>query len=225
MEHISKTKSKKLKSVIREYSIRLGLSDAGERFTTLQHIVRITSKFPKIAAFVRPNRGKVSAEQVTRMFEYMHLHPIGDFVVGTDGKRVMKGGRPTPAALPRENLKIKKRQRDQVKQVAIDRKREFYNGWDWRTLRYSVLKERGRRCECCGATPSDTDLNGNPVKIIVDHIKPISRYWHLRLDKTNLQILCDECNQGKGAWDETDWRAANDDEVPDALKEQLRYSV
>lgn len=83
----------------------------------------------------------------------------------------------------------------------------FYKSWDWRTVRMAVLKERGRRCECCGATPADKDMAGNPVKICVDHIKPLSRYWHLRLDKTNLQILCDECNQGKGAWDETDWRA------------------
>lgn len=106
-----------------------------------------------------------------------------------------------------------------------DSREQFYRSWDWRTVRMEVLKERGARCECCGATPSDTDTSGKLVKICVDHIKPLARYWHLRLDKTNLQILCDECNQGKGAWDETDWRAANDDEVPDALKEQLRYSV
>lgn len=105
------------------------------------------------------------------------------------------------------------------------RRGQFYKSWDWRTLRMEVIKERGRRCECCGATPADMDMSGKPVKICVDHIKPLARYWHLRLDKANLQILCDECNQGKGAWDETDWRAANDDEVPDALKEQLRYSV
>lgn len=105
-------------------------------------------------------------------------------------------------------------------------KTNFYKSWDWRTLRMEVLKERGRRCECCGATPSDTDMAGNPVKICVDHIKPLSRYWHLRLDKTNLQVLCDECNQGKGAWDETDWRSpANDDGIPEQMREQLRYHI
>lgn len=93
--------------------------------------------------------------------------------------------------------------------VPKDAREKFYLSWDWRTLRMDVLKERGRRCECCGATPSGIDMAGKPVKLCVDHIKPLSRYWHLRLDKTNLQILCDECNQGKGAWDETDWRRAS----------------
>lgn len=85
-------------------------------------------------------------------------------------------------------------------------KKEFYRSWEWRTLRMEVLKERGRRCECCGSSPTDVDMAGKPVKICVDHIKSLSKHWHLRLEKTNLQILCDECNQGKGAWDETDWR-------------------
>lgn len=44
------------------------------------------------------------------------------------------------------------------------------------------------------------------MKIVVDHIKPLSKFWHLRLERSNLQVLCDECNMGKGAWDETDHR-------------------
>ena len=28
----------------------------------------------------------------------------------------------------------------------------------------------------------------------------------LELQLTNLQMLCADCNVGKGAWDETDWR-------------------
>mgnify|MGYP001589048218 CR=1 FL=1 len=72
----------------------------------------------------------------------------------------------------------------------------FYDTWDWRTLRYEVLLERGRKCECCGSTE----------KIVVDHIKPLRHNWHLRLEKTNLQVLCDLCNMGKGHWDTTDFR-------------------
>ena len=43
----------------------------------------------------------------------------------------------------------------------------------------------------------------------VDHIKPRKKYPELALDKSNLQVLCEECNHGKGNWDETDWRPEN----------------
>lgn len=86
---------------------------------------------------------------------------------------------------------------------------DFYKSWDWRTLRMQVLRRHGARCQCCGASPCDFDTAGNPVKIVVDHIKPLATHWHLRLEPTNLQILCDECNQGKGAWDETDYRPSH----------------
>lgn len=103
----------------------------------------------------------------------------------------------------------------------------FYRSWEWRTLRMEVLKAHGARCQCCGAGRNDFTSAGDPVRICVDHIKPISKFWHLRLDKKNLQVLCDECNQGKGAWDETDWReeAANDDSALAQIREQLRYSI
>lgn len=91
-----------------------------------------------------------------------------------------------------------------------DRREEFYKSWDWRTLRMKIIKQHGKRCQCCGATPSDKDSAGDPVRIVVDHIKPLSKYWQLRLVPSNLQILCDECNQGKGAWDETDHRSPDD---------------
>ena len=48
---------------------------------------------------------------------------------------------------------------------------------------------------------------GSADKIRGDHIKPIRRYWNLRLDPDNIQILCEECNHGKGSWDETDFRS------------------
>ena len=81
----------------------------------------------------------------------------------------------------------------------------FLHSWDWKRLRYQVLTERGRECEACGANPSQI-VDGKRVTIQVDHIKPISKYWHLRLEKSNLQCLCSACNMGKGNWDETDWR-------------------
>jgi hypothetical protein len=80
------------------------------------------------------------------------------------------------------------------------RLRVFYESIEWRRLSYDVKIERGRRCECCGATPA------TGARIITDHIKPIRKYWHLRLQRSNLQVLCDDCNLGKGSRDETDFR-------------------
>ncbi len=89
---------------------------------------------------------------------------------------------------------------------SISLKAAFYESWEWTTLRMKVLKVNNGRCECCGAGASDTTVGGDLVRLHVDHIKPISKYWELRLDLKNLQVLCAECNRGKGAWDETDWR-------------------
>jgi 5-methylcytosine-specific restriction endonuclease McrA len=78
----------------------------------------------------------------------------------------------------------------------------FYKSPAWRSLRYEVLKERGRRCECCGCTPSD----GREVH--VDHIEPRSKNPARELDKSNLQILCADCNLGKSNTDSIAWGQA-----------------
>jgi 5-methylcytosine-specific restriction endonuclease McrA len=76
----------------------------------------------------------------------------------------------------------------------------FLRTYEWRRLRMEAIKKYGRRCQCCGATPHDG------AKIHVDHIKPRKIFPELALDIKNLQILCHECNHGKGNWDMTDWR-------------------
>ena len=78
--------------------------------------------------------------------------------------------------------------------------KDFYDSWEWKTARYQALKKHGATCMLCGAKASEG------AKICVDHIKPRALYPALELDLNNLQILCDECNRGKGRWDETDWR-------------------
>lgn len=77
----------------------------------------------------------------------------------------------------------------------------FLASYEWRKLRMVVLKKRGARCECCGSTPADG------VRMHVDHIKPRRKFPELALTESNLQILCEVCNHGKGSWDQTDWRA------------------
>jgi len=77
---------------------------------------------------------------------------------------------------------------------------KFYETREWRELRYLALRNTDARCECCGATAKDG------VKIHVDHIQPRYKRPDLSLSLDNLQVLCEDCNFGKGAWDTTDWR-------------------
>ena len=78
---------------------------------------------------------------------------------------------------------------------------DFLQTYEWRRLRMEALKKYGARCQCCGATPATGAVMN------VDHIKPRRLFPGLALDLANLQVLCGECNHGKGNWDMTDWRA------------------
>ena len=78
-------------------------------------------------------------------------------------------------------------------------KNEFYSCRRWRELRWEVLKENAAKhpdgkphCAMCG--------KGAEIKkpLEVDHIKPRFYYPMLELVKSNLQVLCQDCNQGKG---------------------------
>lgn len=105
----------------------------------------------------------------------------------------------------KQKAKQKLRAENQVKQprapgAALEfDKAAFYKSIQWRQLRYLALRNSGG-CNCCGAKASDG------VYLHIDHIKPISRYPELRLSLDNVQVLCEDCNVGKGSWDETDWR-------------------
>lgn len=115
-----------------------------------------------------------------------------------------------PKTLLRSNKKAPRKSAKKTKSVITYRKTrsliipfgarrlsEFYESFEWRKLRYSVIQKYGRVCMACGR--SDGIIH-------VDHIQPIRRFWELRLNADNLQVLCEECNHGKGSWDETDWR-------------------
>jgi len=93
-----------------------------------------------------------------------------------------------------------------TKQVGEKRKQDvssnsFLNTYAWRKLRMEALKKYGSKCMCCGATPATGAVMN------VDHIKPRKLFPSLALNIDNLQILCHECNHGKGNWDRTDWRS------------------
>jgi 5-methylcytosine-specific restriction endonuclease McrA len=81
-------------------------------------------------------------------------------------------------------------------------KDNFYSSWEWKGVRYEALLLHGRRCQCCGWSPTD----GGTGYLVVDHIKPKANYPHLALDINNLQVLCNDCNMGKARKHEHDFR-------------------
>lgn len=87
-----------------------------------------------------------------------------------------------------------------AKYVPKSLSKHFYASPEWRnSLARNLAIGHYNFCLCCGA-------GHRQAKLVADHIKPVSKYWDLRLDPNNIQVLCEQCNQGKGAWDETDWR-------------------
>lgn len=79
------------------------------------------------------------------------------------------------------------------------RSETFYRTLEWKSFRYQILKLRGNHCECCGRGPKDGAI------IQVDHILPRWIYPEKAFDVSNMQILCLECNEGKGKSDTTRW--------------------
>lgn len=71
---------------------------------------------------------------------------------------------------------------------------------EWIAVRMVALERGGGRCACCGRTAHDG------IIINVDHIKNRLKHPELALTVDNLQLLCNECNRGKGNKFSTDWR-------------------
>ena len=79
--------------------------------------------------------------------------------------------------------------------------KEFFISNAWRVLRFEVLRHYKHKCMSCGRSPKE-----HGVVLHVDHIKPRSTYPDLALDFDNLQILCEDCNIGKGNKSQDDLR-------------------
>src|ERR1700753_3464523 len=71
---------------------------------------------------------------------------------------------------------------------------------EWARLRYEFMRDHAGLCQCCGRGAA------NRLKLNVDHIHPRKTHPHFALGYANLQILCSDCNKGKGNRDRTDWR-------------------
>jgi hypothetical protein len=73
-------------------------------------------------------------------------------------------------------------------------RKAFRSSVPWLKMRFSVLAENAERnggvatCELCSSTSGSMH---------VDHIEALSRCFEKRLDRSNLQVLCADCNIGK----------------------------
>lgn len=121
--------------------------------------------------------------------------------------------KPTEQDVPRPKFKgklDKNRGRNKKRKQKLVYNPDFYNSAEWRKLRARVLEKYECRCMMCGRSPKD-----HGIVVHVDHIKPRSKYPELALEFSNLQILCEDCNMGKGNRYDTDYR-------PDVLNEEER---
>ena len=151
-----------------------------------------------------------------RQIEY-HNRPLADMVADLDGRGHTHG-----SALEwcRRNL----RERFGSGKICMERvadietailkaegkpvpERDFYQTRIWQALRFRALQKSNGCCVLCGRSHR---VDG--VKLHVDHIKPKSRFPALALDPANLQVLCEDCNLGKGNRDTTDWGELTDEE-------------
>ncbi len=105
--------------------------------------------------------------------------------------------KPNPLAFDKRNKKSSKKKALINCKIPGD---EFLESFAWEKLRLIALKKYGSVCMCCGASPK------NGAVMNVDHIKPRKLFPDLALVLDNLQVLCHDCNHGKGNWDQTDFR-------------------
>lgn len=66
---------------------------------------------------------------------------------------------------------------------------ELFSDPVYKTVRAAVLRA-SPWCKMCGRRPPRVVLN-------VDHVIPLTVDWSRRMDPNNLQVLCEDCNQGK----------------------------
>ena len=79
--------------------------------------------------------------------------------------------------------------------------KNFLLTFAWRKLRVDIIEEQGGKCQMCGRSYAS-----HGVSIHVDHIIPLSIDWSKRLDRNNLQLLCEDCNLGKSNRYNTNWK-------------------
>ena len=79
-----------------------------------------------------------------------------------------------------------------INEIAFARSKKFYQSARWKNLRLRALANH-QSCRACGRSPKK-----HGIVLHVDHILPRSIYPEYALYLGNLQILCEDCNIGKG---------------------------
>jgi 5-methylcytosine-specific restriction endonuclease McrA len=100
----------------------------------------------------------------------------------------------------RREAKAVRKQHEEERR-ANGREASFFDSNKWQRLRYDVLVASNGQCTLCGRSTRE-----HGVILHVDHIKPRSRFPNLALVRSNLQVLCEDCNLGKSNRDTIDWR-------------------
>ncbi len=97
-------------------------------------------------------------------------------------------------------VKLKPSVIDRQITVSYEKGKKFIESIPWKRLRkefYESVPEKDRKCASCGWSYNDYK-KGCSTYLCVDHKLPVRKYWEKRLDKSNLQILCNHCNGCKG---------------------------
>lgn len=143
------------------------------------------------------NDGESHRSHCKRLVDLIKETASGFNKKGATSKKTKPLGKPTTTRAPTEQSVKAYIERHSTIDPASD---GFLSSFEWKAVRMMALKKYGPVCQCCGASP-ETGAVMN-----VDHIKPRKIFPQLALDVDNLQVLCGDCNTGKGNWDMTDWR-------------------
>ncbi|MGY0794253.1 HNH endonuclease signature motif containing protein [Azospirillum argentinense] len=104
------------------------------------------------------------------------------------------------AETERERLKAMGRAADRNRASARDR------GYDaeWYAFRDAVVIERGCRCERCKTLVvlRKREATKRTPVAHVDHIRSVQSAPHLRLDPTNVRVLCKPCHDARTGRDQ-----------------------
>lgn len=147
--------------------------------------------------FLLPTETGTEAAAISRLKQHTHA----------DKKRARKERRSQKKMTKRTRMAMQPRRTKPTAGAVIGRPTDYRVTRDaflasdqWKKLRYATLQKFGAQCQACNSTRKEGRV------MHVDHIKPMWTHWQLRAEPANLQVLCEDCNMGKGAWDDTDWR-------------------
>jgi 5-methylcytosine-specific restriction endonuclease McrA len=145
----------------------------------------------KIAKAIVGNKDQNKIVSKKASWEFIIKYCEGEILISSRIKKFRNGLRkPNCIDQPKNN-----------DEYSLDKARELYKSREWRELRVKIIEEQRGECQMCGRSHRK-----HGVTIHVDHILPLSIDWRRRFDKTNLQILCEDCNIGKSNHYITDWR-------------------